>query len=156
MWRKRFAALAAMGVGCAPPPEVSVVDPDAPPSLEILHPEAGDTFTLDADCTLTEPIVVYVSGLELVPPRPAVVDGEGNWHGGTDLDGGYCLSSDAYCAGGPLSADYRNYDGTGMTAGTLTLFAQLFDNTHQPIADPVQVEVELVDPGGSCGGNGSS
>jgi hypothetical protein len=151
-------ALAAVAIcaalGCEPPPPIDL-GPHGP-TLKITNPEPGEKLELDSTCTLTEPIVVDVSGIRLVEPRPELVRGEGHWHGGPDLNHGYCLSDRTYCLGGSDSADYERYDGSGMTAGLRTLYAELQDNKHNDLGVGDQVEIELTDPGGYCGGAAGS
>jgi hypothetical protein len=146
-------ALAGLG-GCAPPPPLQLAEPgDRSPSIEIIHPGQSDEIELDATCVLTELIVVYVTGLELVDPKNQLVDGEGHWHGGPNLDRGYCFSAEPFCSGaprGPLVEDYSHYDGTAMIPGLTTLYAELQDNLHGAIGVAAEVEVRLMDPGGHC------
>lgn len=150
------AFVAALSAGCEPPPAVALAPPDAvrdERSITVLYPESEQAIALDATCALTVPLIVYVEGIDLVPPGGDPVDGEGHWHGGPTLTSGYCTSSVAYCDGsdGP-DPTYKRYDGSGMRAGLLTLFVELQDNTHTPLGVRDQVEIELQDPTGACDG----
>lgn len=138
---------------CAPPPPVELADPVDGMTIEVLYPRPGDTFSLDESCALTEQLVVYVTGLDLVDPKDEAIDGEGHWHGGPDLSQGYCFSSKPFCAGAipdPKDPTFTTYDGSGMTAGLLTLYVELQDNLHKPLGVADQVEIVLTDPGGNC------
>jgi hypothetical protein len=149
-----FGALAAMsGSGCAPPPPIDLGQLGGDqPSLEITWPLPGATIELDSTCVLTETIVVDVENFELVPLTPDMedVDGQGHWHGGPDLSQGYCLGDKPFCSGGANNATYETYDGSAMTAGLLTLYAELNSNLHEDLGIGDQVEVELTDPGHFC------
>jgi hypothetical protein len=128
--------------GCAPPPPVAGA---GEPSIEIVYPTPGQALELEADCSLAEPIVVDVDGIELVPPDPDnLVEGQGHWHGGISLSQpGYCVSSSTFC---------DDYAANELPPGLLTLFAQLQDNAHGPLdveKSTDQVEVELVAPAGA-------
>ncbi|MEQ1508387.1 MAG: hypothetical protein ABMB14_39515, partial [Myxococcota bacterium] len=121
-------------------------------SITILYPETRQQFALDERCALTEPLIVYAEGIELVAPPSDSVEGQGHWHGGPSLTSGYCASSVAFCDGASApDPSYQRYDGSGMKAGLLTLFVELQDNLHNPLGYTDQVEIELTDPTGSCG-----
>ena len=72
----RVAALVVLPAvaACAPPPAVDVAA-DLVPSIEILYPENGQLLPLDEDCSLTEPIVVNVVGVD---PGTVTVGTEGH------------------------------------------------------------------------------
>jgi hypothetical protein len=120
------------------------------PTLEITYPEPGEIIELDGTCVLYTLIVVHITGIELVEPKNELVEGEGHWHGGPDLDRGYCYSDEPFCEGADNPDDYERYDGSGMTAGLLTLFAELQDNMHGSLGIGDEVEIQLTDPDGNC------
>ena len=125
-------ALLLIVAACAPPPAASGL------SIELLYPESDQEVTLDGDCVLREPIVVDIDGLNLVDPAPDnIVDGQGHWHGGPDMENGYCISSDNSC---------NDYEGRDLSLGRLTLFVELQDNGHNPLGARDQVEVVVVAP----------
>jgi hypothetical protein len=134
-----------LALGCAPPPvTLSPSRGGGGPSIEILYPEPGQQVVLEPGCVLTEPLVVHVRNLDLAPPGEPV-DGQGHWHGGPDLDEGYCASSVAFCEGeGDAEESFTRYDGSGRTAGPLNLYASLHANDHRPLGVEDLVEIELV------------
>lgn len=130
--------------GCAPPPEVLLYTPsytDTDPTIDLLYPEPGQVIELDGDCSLSEPIVVAVTGILLTDwdASPIAIERQGHWHGGPDLDGGYCRSYDNSC---------DDYVATDMSEGPINLYVGLFDNTHAPLGAEDQVEIELEAPVG--------
>lgn len=150
--RRTFAAWTAVAA-CQPPPPVELggEDPVAP-AIEILYPEPAQEIVLDATCTLTEPLIVHVEGLDLVAtgPDPEDIPGEGHWHGGPSLSRGYCVSSVAFCVGDATGEGFTTYDGSGMAPGSLTLYVELQSNVHARLGPTDQVEVRLIDPDDHC------
>src|SRR5262245_4980143 len=150
------AALVGAFVAAAcdpPPPPGTVTDTDTGPSIEILYPEPGQEVTLNDACVLDTLLIVHIEGLELVPPDPAnIVDGQGHWHGGLDVEQGYCASWTAYCVGGDGSPG--TFDATSISPGNVTLFAALRDNGHAPLGPQAEVEISVADalngPDGGC------
>jgi len=138
---RRAPLPALLVLACAPPLH------DAPQAaIEIMYPENGLELQLEDDCSLDEPIVVRVDGVELVPSDPDnVAEGEGHWHGGFDLRVvGYCASSTTWC---------DDFASEGLVGGFTSLFAQLQDNGHTPLDTPDgedQVEVFLKEPSQGC------
>jgi hypothetical protein len=135
--------------GCEPPPAPEGVTDG--PSIEILDPRPGQTITLNDACVLDTLLVVNIEGLEVVAPKPdELVEGEGHWHGGPDLDAGYCIAWHSFCEGGEDPPN--TYAGSSAAAGTAKLFAELTDNGHAPLPGvPVaSVEVFIEEPVGGC------
>jgi hypothetical protein len=148
------AALGAFVIlaGCEPPPPPAGAT-DEGPTIEILYPEPGQPIALNDACVLDTLIIVHIMGIELVPPDPAnIVAGQGHWHGGLNVEQGYCASSVAYCTGGDGSPG--TFDGTDVSPGQATLFASLRDNGHTPLGPQAEVEITVEDaldgPDGGC------
>jgi hypothetical protein len=149
--------LVLFALGCAPPPEISLSSPqgEEEPSIEILYPEPGQQVELEPGCVLTVPIIVYVQNFALVPTGE-VLPTEGHWHGGPDLDEGYCKASVAYCEGGGEDEEeeedegYTHYDGTGRSEGPLNLYVSLHTSDHSPLGVEDVVEIDLVPPDGEA------
>ena len=142
-------------VGCAPPPEIAVDDTDlVGPSIEILFPKDGDTFDFVAGCAFVDvPLVVLVEGVELAAPGE-VVEGQGHWHGGPNLEAGYCVGIVPYCDGvfdrDPV-LETASFEGLVDGPGTRKLTVELVDGLHQPLGSEDSIEVTLLDPTGACG-----
>ncbi|HHO54354.1 MAG TPA: hypothetical protein ENK18_26655 [Deltaproteobacteria bacterium] len=83
--------------------------------------------------------MVAVTGIQLTEPSPIAIERQGHWHGGPNLDEGFCNSSDYSC---------DDYDGSNMSVGPLNLYVELLDNTHSPLGPKDQVEIELTAPVG--------
>lgn len=137
--------LFVLALGCAPPPEVLLSTPtisDDTIAIELLYPEPGQIIQLDEDCTLHEPIVVFVTGVELTEPTAIAIENQAHWHGGPNLDQGFCRSFDNSC---------DDYEGGDLSSGPLNLFVSLRDNVHDALGAEDQVEIELIDPdSGPC------
>lgn len=140
--------------GCAPPPVIELTDTppeEVGPSIEILYPNDGDTFDL-VDCAFVDvPIVVLVEGLELTEPGEDI-EGVGHWHGGPDLNNGYCVGIVPFCEGvlGRDPADTARFEGLVDGPGTRKLNVELVNGLHQPLGASDSVEVTLLDPDGGC------
>jgi hypothetical protein len=141
-------------LGCAPPPAVELpadtgqTGPTGP-AITILYPKDGDTFDLVGCALVDVPIVVLVEGLELAVPGVGG-EGTGHWHGGPDLEVGYCVSSVPYCEGMADTPDGARYEALFDGAGTRKLNVELVDGEHQPVGAEDSVEVTLLDPDGGC------
>ncbi len=130
--------------GCEPPPPPGTVTDDQL-SIEILFPEPGWEIPLNDLCVLDTLLIVDIQGLDLIPADPAnIVEGQGHWHGGLNVEQGYCSSAVAYCTGGDGSPG--TFDGTAVRPGNVTLFASLRDNGHAPLGPVAEVEILVQDP----------
>lgn len=124
--------------GC-PPPEPIVGDP----SIEVLFPLPNQEITLNADCEIDTLIVVDVDNLDLVEPSDDFiepVDGQGHWHGGPDLQQGFCRSGTTFCD------DYESDAFPAPSNGSISV--SLASNDHRLFGEPVIVELQLVAPAG--------
>lgn len=140
-----LAMLLLVALGCAPPEpfDLSSGTDVVEPFIEIVYPEGGQVVELNDNCEFDEIIVVYIDGLELVPPGPDVpaVEGQGHWHGGiSDLDSGFCLSSRSWCD------DYQPR--TFRDGSSHSVLATLVTNEHEEFGDVSRAEVQLVAPAG--------
>jgi hypothetical protein len=140
-------------VGCAPPPAVPLTGDTAAgagPSIEILYPYDGDTFELVGCALVDVPLVVLVEGVELVPPGEDV-EGQGHWHGGPDLNEGYCVGTRPFCEGAPDRVVDSTYESTVDGPGTRKLQVELVNGLHQPFDGANDsVEITLLDSAGDC------
>ena len=92
--------------------------------------------------------MVWAGNIELVPPDPQnQVEGQGHWHGGPSLDGGYCVTARNSCEGNETGGS-GFYNGSTVIPGTINLFVELQDNAHDPLGPTDQVEVTIVNPPG--------
>jgi len=137
--------------GCEPPPPPGTATDG--PTIEILYPEAGQAVTLNDLCVLDTLLIVHIEGIDLVPADPAnIVAGQGHWHGGLNVEQGYCSSALAFCWGGDGSPG--TFDATEVSPGQATLFASLRDNGHTPLGPQAEVEILVEDaldgPDGGC------